>query len=310
VRILITGATGFVGGHLRPRLPGSHRVITVGRKPLPESSRHIEGDLEEDRVLDLLSREAPDAVVHLAALTDADLCEEHPSRANRLNAELPARLASAVDESCARFLHVSTDLVFDGERAPYGESDPAAPISVYGRTKLAGERAAAAVLGDRACVVRLALVYGPRATAGSRPSFVERLVARASRGERVPLFEDEIRTPLYVEDAAAALARLLELPATPRVVHLGGPDRCSRLQMGLRSLAAFGVPLERAEPTSRSSAGMRAPRPRNVSLSSSVAASLGLRSRGLEEGLSSMRLQMERLRFMVGSEIAVPEETQ
>jgi dTDP-4-dehydrorhamnose reductase len=214
-----------------------------------------------------------------------------------------------VASRCVRFLQVSTDLVFDGERAPYGESDPAAPISVYGRTKLAGERAAAEVLGERVCVARLALLYGPRATAQSRPSFVERLIERSSRGERVPLFEDELRTPLYVEDAASALARLLERPVIPRVVHLGGPDRCSRLEMGRKALAAFGVPEDRAEPKSRSLSGAKAPRPRDVSLSSSVAASLGLQSRGLSEGLSSMRRRMERPGFMVGSDIAVPEES-
>ncbi|HJS74779.1 MAG TPA: SDR family oxidoreductase [Vicinamibacteria bacterium] len=308
MRVLITGARGFLGGHLWPTLRDRHQVVTVGRMPLPESSRHIEGDLDDDRVLALLSREEPEAVVHLAASTDADLCEEHPAQAESGNAELPARLASAVARSCVRFLQVSTDLVFDGERAPYGESDRAAPVSVYGRTKLAGERAAADVLGERVCVARLALVYGPRATARSRPSFLERLIVRACRGDRVPLFEDEFRTPLYVEDAASALALLLERPAIPGVLHLGGPERCSRLSMGLRALAAFGVPPDRAEPKSRSRSGAKAPRPRDVSLSSSVAASLGLQSRSLSEGLSSMRLQMERRGFMVGSEIAVPEE--
>ena len=309
LRVLVTGARGFLGGHLVPRLRHRHQVVTVGRMPLPGSSRHIEGDLEDGRVLELLSREEPDCVVHLAASTDADFCEEHPATAERSNAEIPARLASAVARSCVRVLQVSTDLVFDGERAPYGESDPAAPISVYGRTKLEGERAAAEVLGERVCVARLALIYGPRATAQSRPSFVERLIERASRGERVPLFEDELRTPLYVEDAASALALLLERPAIPRVVHLGGPERCSRLEMGLQALAAFGVPEDRAEPSSRSRSGAKAPRPRDVSLSSSVAVSLGIQSRGLSEGLSSMRRRMERRGFMVGSDIAVPEES-
>jgi dTDP-4-dehydrorhamnose reductase len=279
-----------------------HEVMTLGRRPLADSDRHFEGDLEDDRFLEVLSRAAPEAVIHLAALTDAELCEEQPARAEASNAEASARLASAVARSCARFLLVSTDLVFDGTSAPYTESDAAFPLSVYGRTKLAGERRAAATLGERACVARLALLYGTRASLTSRPSFIERSVARASRGERVVLFEDEFRTPVYVEDAASGLALLLEHPRPPALVHLGGPERCSRLEMGIQALSAFGISTDLAEPSSRSSAGSRAPRPRDVSLSSSLAVAHGFRARTLAEGLSTMRREMERRGFMVGSE--------
>jgi dTDP-4-dehydrorhamnose reductase len=308
LKILLTGAGGFVGGHLWRKLRDRHQVTTVGRRPLPGSSRHVQGDLEEDRVLDLLSRTVPDVVVHLTALTDADRCEEQPERARAVNAEIPARLASVVPKSCRRFVQVSTDLVFDGERAPYGEADAALPISVYGRTKLEGEREVVSVLGERACIARLALTYGPRPRAVSRPSFIERMVASASRGEVVSLFEDEFRTPIYVEDAAHALAFLVEGPTPPPVVHLGGPDRCSRLEMGAMALTSFGLSCDRARACSRSEIRSRAPRPRDVSLVSSVAVALGLSSRSLLAGLSSMKRDMERLGFMVGSEIAVPED--
>jgi dTDP-4-dehydrorhamnose reductase len=289
-------------------LQDRHQVTTVGRGPLADSPRHVQGDLEEGRVLDLLSRTAPDAVVHLAALTDADRCEEQPERARGLNAEVPARLASALARSCRRFVQVSTDLVFDGGRAPYGEADAALPISVYGRTKLEGERGVVSILGERACITRLALAYGPRPSAISRPSFVERMLSSASRGEQVSLFEDEFRTPIYVEDAARALALLVEGPKPPPLVHLGGPDRCSRLEMGTAALNRFGLSSDLARACSRSEIRSLAPRPTDVSLTSSTAIALGLPSRSLAAGLSSMKREMERLGFMVGSEIAVPED--
>lgn len=308
LRILVTGARGFVGGHLWRRLRSRHEVTTVGRSPLPDSERHVRGDLEDDGVVDVLSRFAPEAVVHLAALADADLCEEQGERARALNAEVPARLATAVAKSCRRFVQISTDLVFDGERAPYAEADAARPISVYGRTKLAGERAVGSILGERACVVRLALAYGPRPSALSRPSFVERMVASAFRGESLSLFVDEIRSPVYVEDAAQALVLLLEDRSSPSIVHLGGPDRCSRFELGTRALAAFGLTSELARASSRSEGPKRAPRPRDVSLTTSVARALGLPSRSLAAGLSSMKREMGRQGFMVGSEVAVPED--
>ncbi len=308
MNILLTGARGFVGGHLWRKLRDRHQVTTVGRRPLPDSTRHLQGDLEEARILDLLARTAPDAVVHLAALTDADRCEEQPERAREMNAEIPLRLASAVSKSCRRFVHVSTDLVFDGERAPYGESDEALPISVYGRTKLAGERGVVRILGERACIARLALTFGPRPSALSRPNFIERMVSSASRGERVSLFDDEIRTPIYVEDAASALALLVDGPRPPPTIHLGGPDRCSRLTMGTLALTLFGLATDRARACSQADVRSRAPRPRDVSLASSTAATLGLPSRNVSAGLWAMRREMERLGFMVGSEIAVPED--
>lgn len=304
MRVVITGASGFVGGHLWPRLQSRHDVITVGRRALAGSPRHLRGDLEEKRTLDLLAHAAPEIVVHLAALTDADRCEEQPERALRVNDELPARLSSAVEKSCRRFIQVSTDLVFDGESGPYAEGDPALPVSIYGRTKLAGEKGAAAVLGERTSVVRLALVYGPRPSSSSRPSFLERMLESASHGARVRLFEDEFRTPVYVEDAALAIARLVELPSPPALLHLGGPDRCSRFEMGTRALAAFGFASDLAFASSRGEGGGSAPRPRDASLDSSLARELGLPSRSLREGLESMR----RRRSMVGSEITIPEE--
>ncbi|MGH9319082.1 MAG: SDR family oxidoreductase [Vicinamibacteria bacterium] len=263
---------------------------------------HVQGDLEEERTLDLLSRTKPEAVVHLAALTDADVCEEHPERAQRSNAEIPERLASAVEESCRRFILVSTDLVFDGERGAYEESDPPRPISVYGRAKLEGEMRARAVLGDRATVVRLALVYGPRPHSAARETFVERMLESAAQGTRVALYTDEIRSPVYVEDAALGLARLLELDvATPSTLHLGGPDPWSRFEMGAMALSTFGLDPDLGEARLRSDARTKAPRPRDVSLDSSRARALGLPSRGLADGLEAMKGEMERRGFMVGS---------
>jgi dTDP-4-dehydrorhamnose reductase len=179
-------------------------------------------------------------------------------------------------------VYVSTDLVFDGERAPYAETDEPNPLSVYGRTKLAGERAPAST------VVRLALTYGPRPSVDARPSFVERVIERAFRGERVSLYFDEFRTPIYVEDAARALALLVEDPKLPAIVHLGGPERVSRFEMGSKALAEFGLPSDLAEPRSRlENAG--APRPRDVSLTSSHV----FPARGLAEGLAAMRHAMD-----------------
>jgi dTDP-4-dehydrorhamnose reductase len=294
MRALLTGAGGFLGAHLWPLLGQEHELLTTARAPIGPMGQglHVEGDLEDPATLERLSDFSPDVVIHLAVMGDADLCQRDPERARRGNVVLAERLALAVKD-CPRFVYVSTDLVFDGSRGGYDERSEPAPISVYGATKLEGERAARAVLGDRLTVLRLALLYGPRRSPASRSSFAEKMVRSAASGTTVTLFTDEFRSPLYVEDAALGLARLVELEHPPELIHLGGPERSSRYEFGMKALEVFGIPGGRARPGLRADAPLRAPRAEDVSLDSSLASSLGLPARSPADGLSAMKRAME-----------------
>jgi dTDP-4-dehydrorhamnose reductase len=155
----------------------------------------------------------------------------------------------------ARLVHVSTDLVFDGEHAPYAEDDEARPVSDYGRAKLEAERFVDGL------VVRTSLLYG-------KPGPQEALAAR----DDVVFHEDEIRCPTHVSDLAAALVELAALEVTG-VLHVAGPDAVSRLELarllGARSPQSAPIPPGRA---------------RNVALDSSKAAALlETRLRGIRE---------------------------
>ncbi len=217
-------------------------------------------------------------------------CERTSRRRNGFRALF--REASGGSFSCRPIL------VFDGRRSFYRESDVPHPLSVYGRTKLEGEQAVRAVLGDRLTVVRLALVYGARKSPESRESFAERMVRTAATGSPVDLFTDEHRTPIYVEDAAECLARLAEVEPAPPVVHLGGPERTSRYEMGRTALEIFGLPLALARP--RPAPPSSSTRPRDVSLDTTLARSLGLACDGVRCGLGRMKRDMEGNGFMVG----------
>src|SRR5581483_5276147 len=96
-----------------------------------------------------LAASRPAVVIHAAAMADVDACEREPERAEAVNARGTAHVADACASLGARLIYVSTDYVFDGEAGPYREDDPPQPLSVYGRTKLAGERAAAALANVR-----------------------------------------------------------------------------------------------------------------------------------------------------------------
>jgi dTDP-4-dehydrorhamnose reductase len=219
--------------------------------------------------------------VHLAALPDIAPCKAHPALARRVNAQAAGELAAACAARDARLAHVSTDQVFDGTRAGWREEHAPAPLHEYGRSKLEGERAVLATCAG-ALVLRPGLVTG-RAPPGRR-SASSALVETLARGARPRLFTDEWRSPVAAADVARALADLLErddvwapgpLPGAPgRVLHLGGPERLSRLELGRREAAAAGLDAERCEAGTRVAAGLSGERPADLSLDSRRAVAL------------------------------------
>lgn len=252
LRLLITGASGFLGAQVAAvaRAAG-HRVLATGRRG---------GDVAVDllapgMVAAVVQAAAPDVVLHLAAMARLDDCERDPARAMQANAWLPEQFAQRFG---ARLLHVSTDLVFAGTRAPCGPLDPVGPLSVYGQSKAQGEERVR-THGGR--VVRLPLLFGPDPEArGATAS----LRAALLRGRPVSLFTNEYRTPLHTRDAAEALVDLAANPDGPGLQHLAGPERVSRWELGLRFVRAHGLPQELLQPVE-----CQDPlRPRDVSLAS------------------------------------------
>ena len=241
MRVLVTGAGGLLGGRIAELLHGRGlEVLAAHRRSIPPPGpRPVLVELtDEEALARLLDASRPDAVVHAAAIGRANHCEERPDEAERVNARLPGTLARECHERGLRLVALSTDLVFAGDRSFLREDDATGPLGVYGRTKLAGEQAVLSACPG-AAVVRVALIlgrgHGPRATSTES-------VARALLGgQAVRLFTDEHRTPVDPESVADAVFRLLECPAAGRF-HLGGPERISRHDLGLRVARWLGLP--------------------------------------------------------------------
>lgn len=293
---LVTGATGFLGAHVVAAAVDRNRrdatfadplgrlVVAAGRDvplaPRYSTPRDAAQWIAVDLTADLpafLARVNPAEIVHCAALSRAKDCQADPARAARLNAALAGELAAWAAAHGARLVHVSTDLVFGRADAPRGgfrEDASPDPVSVYGESKLAGERAVLAA-HPRALVARLPLLYGDSAGRGLGAS--DSLLAAVDRDEHPPLFVDEFRTPLEVGNAARALVELLDRDAAG-VLHVAGPDRLSRHALGLAVLEAMGLARADAEaavrPVEQSSVDAGAPRPRDVSLDARRAARL------------------------------------
>jgi dTDP-4-dehydrorhamnose reductase len=185
-------------------------------------------------------------MVNAAALSRVADCAADPVLAERVNAELAERVAQLAAARGIRLVHVSTDLVFGAVAAgPAGlaEDAPVAPLSVYGRTKAEGERRVLAV-NPAALVVRLPLLFGDSRGRGLGAS--DALLAAVADGERPGLFVDEFRTPLDVGDAARAIVELAD-GKERGVLHVAGPERLSRYELGLAVLVARGFAKTEAE---------------------------------------------------------------
>ena len=197
MRIAITGANGQLGKALQRQFSPQHTVVALG---------HSDLELGEPSCVARLAATRAELVIHPAAYTNVDGCARDPELAYRVNALGTQYVALACRELGAPLVYVSTNEVFDGAgTAPYFEYDRAAPINAYGRSKWGGEQAVRELL-DRFYIVRVAWLFG-----GER-NFVRTILRLASERDTLPLVADEVGSPTYAPDVAAALAQLIEQP--------------------------------------------------------------------------------------------------
>lgn len=283
-RVLLTGASGLLGGRLAERLRESFELITACHQAAtPGEGESVGLDLgSTDSVEAAFDRARPDAVVHSAALSDVDRCEREPELALRVNVGGSERIARACAARGVALVALSTDLVFPGNRALSTEDATPQPLSVYGRTKLASE---AAVLAHcpAAAITRVALVigrgHGPRGTGTE-------LIAWALRsGRRARLFTDQYRTPIDADSVAEAITLALQRRASGRY-HLGGPERVSRHELGLRVTQLLGLSSAGIEAVAYRDEPTEGPRPADASLDSRHARdTLGWTPRALDAAI-------------------------
>jgi dTDP-4-dehydrorhamnose reductase len=252
--ILLTGMGGVLGaglarGGLADKLAACRLVLLGRRAPQAWQEHRFESaDLAvPGQLADWVRTLSPRAVLHAAALSRTDDCEQNPELADRLNAEVVRELTEALQaceaESSAQaripLVVCSTDQVFDGTAASYAEDSPVSPIHAYGRSKAQGEGIA---LAQAATVLRLPLLLGPAVPGQPNKMGAEAgLIAAAQAGQSWPLFSDEWRAPADPSDLVDAIAKLLLGEARSGVFHLAGADAVSRHELGVLSCAAAGV---------------------------------------------------------------------
>jgi dTDP-4-dehydrorhamnose reductase len=283
MRWLVTGARGQLGSALLAHLasdPGHGPAVGHGHELDVTDGERVEAALRA------CPGGPPEVLANAAAFTDVDGCESREEYAARVNGEAPGALAALCGRLGVKLVHVSTDYVFDGTaRRPYREDDPPAPLSVYGRTKLDGERAVLA-LGVDALVVRTSWVYG------RGRNFVAAILERAARRRRDPsapglrVVDDQTGSPTWAVDLAAGLVGLVERDARG-LYHLANAGAATRWELARAALDHVGwadLPIEAV-----GTAEFVAPavRPRYSVLDCTRAAKAGVRLRGWREALAA-----------------------
>lgn len=242
MKILVTGASGLVGSavasigaRLGHTMIGVTGQFTGSLKGL--QSRFTLNLASAKAIDDVIHTTRPDAIINAAAISEPAACDAQPELSDALNVALPQRLAEHAREIGIRLIHLSSEQVFGGDRAPYRCGDPVAPLNRYARQKVASEHAVAAAAGKLGATVRAPLLGGN--SPGGRRSLHERLLADWAAGKTARLYTDEIRQVCNADNLAAALLELCVRGDLSGNLHWAGTEPLSRHALAMRIRTHF-----------------------------------------------------------------------
>ncbi|MDP6526479.1 MAG: SDR family oxidoreductase [Kiritimatiellia bacterium] len=238
-KLLITGASGMLGGEILRRTNASMNVVGACHRSPREGLLQLDFE-RPDHVKAAIQESGFTHIIHCAAIRDPDYCLKHPEETDMVNVRASRVIAEAAQAVKAVLCYISTDYVFDGNNPPYSESDAPCPINVYGKSKLAGEQASATV--DNHLIVRIPALY--RTDLGDSANVLTKFAGLFADGQTLHLDAETVRYYTRTEDVADAVLFLLEQKhrgvihvsadeqttksafARMAAVHLGyGPDR-------------------------------------------------------------------------------------
>lgn len=289
-QLLVTGGSGFLGWNLAKYAVNSYDTyFTYCQHPvtIPGCEEYHLNLQEPDEIEEVLEEIQPDVIIHTAALSNADVCENRRSMAYDINVTATSRLAECARDLGAKFIYISSDLVFDGQQGNYSETDIPKPCNYYGETKLQGEKTVRELVPDY-LIVRLSLMYGRGHS--KITSFTDWMREGLEQQQTVRLYTDQFRTPLLVNDAVRAILKLLESEAKRDIFHIGGAERLNRYEFGRKFARTFGYDEQYLQPVTMQDVELAAKRGSDCSLNShKIRSLLSVKLSDVESGLRAMR---------------------
>lgn len=294
MKILIIGANGFTGRRILDILSAEniyevtgcslHADIRTG-----EEHRFVQVDINDHTAIAALFDEVhPDVAVNCSALSVPDYCEKNHDEAFAANVSAVENMAVCCERVGCRFIHLSTDFVFDGRHNRlYTEEDTPSPVNYYGRTKYEGEQAVAKVCSSYA-IVRVVVVYG-KGLPGQHGNILQLVKNRLETGQEIRVVSDQYRTPTYVSDIAEGVRLLMHAPVNG-IYHICGKENLSIAEIAYRVADFFGLDRSLIRPVTTEEMNEATPRPRYSGLSIEKAVrDLGYAPHTLEEGMEELK---------------------
>lgn len=286
-RLLVTGASGFLGWNLCQFSQADWSVYGTycSHEVKIRGASLFKCDLTDCDALQALFNEvAPDAVIHTAAASKPNFCQANPDESFAINVTASVNIARLCGDRKIPLAFTSTDLVFDGQNAPYTEDDPICPINVYGEQKVIAEQQMLEV-NPAISLCRMPTMFGLPSPVS--PTFLQSVVKNLKEGKEINLFVDEFRTPVSARAASQGLVLAIE-KRVHGVLNLGGKERISRYEFGLLVADILQLSTENIKPGKQSDIEMTAPRAPDVSMDSSKAFALGYQPLPLRKELSQV----------------------
>lgn len=265
---MITGASGLLGSNLASYF--AQKTICTGwyanrHVVIPGVEMERVDLIDTEAVTNAVLRQQPDLIVHCAAVTDVEWCENNPKLAETINVSATKLLAGLSAELDCKFVFTSTDSVFDGISGNYSESTPPAPLNSYAEGKVRAESAVSSI-NNSALIIR-SYFYGfsPSRTR----SLLEWVLNRAQNGIEVPGFTDSFFSPTNVHDFADAIEIALK-SKVEGILHIGSSDRVSKFEFARKVMKRYNCDMSLLTPITVADAGLNADRPRDSSLNTSL----------------------------------------
>lgn len=282
-KLIITGASGFLGYHLARVAAKDWEVYSITNSRVLDFEDAVDINCDIRNYIELgniIDDIEPDAIIHTAAISDANFCEHNEELSYQVNVEATKNLAGICCDYQIPFAFTSTDLVFDGKQGMYKEEDEKNPLSIYGEQKAVAEEEVLRIYPE-ATVFRLPLMFGePEASAAN---YLQKFIVQIQKGEKAFLFHDEYRSVCGARSIAEGILKLIYETG---IIHLAGKEKLSRYDFGLKACYAFGLDTSLLHSCSQKDVKMAAPRPADVSLDISKAVSLSYAPLSVDEELN------------------------
>ncbi|MHA1788201.1 MAG: dTDP-4-dehydrorhamnose reductase [Candidatus Helarchaeota archaeon] len=292
-KIVITGSTGLLGTKLVTNLETEHNIYPTYNTNPSKHPNAVKLDLLDSLSLETtLQTIKPDVIIHSAAMTHVDQCEQNPKLAEKINYQSTKTITTNAKKLGSHLIFISTDYVFDGEKGNYKETDQPNPINVYGKTKYNAEQF---ILEQEieSTIIRPSVIYGNTSASG-KTNFVLWIIDQLKQEKQINIIDDQTISPTYNQNLANMIKEVVERKITG-IYHLSGATQINRLDFTYKIAEIFDLDSHLINSVSSNTMNWTAKRPPNSSLN------IGKANKCLENKPEIAEASLKRLKIELTS---------